>query len=152
MGEANNDATLQHAQSHVEFLLENSPLYAHLFGSISVTNASPSRVLVRLPLQQIHLNSKGGLHGSVSATLVDFIGGLAIACSDQRFNTGVSTDMHISFVGSARAGDVLEIEGRAEKVGGTLAFTRATIRKESKGGGEGDMVAIGSHTKFVKQR
>jgi len=149
-----NRNTYDHCNSHIVFLLGNSPLYRFLLTDIILVTASPGRVVVQLPLGNVHFNSKGGLHGSVSATLVDFIGGVSIASYDERSNTGVSTDMHISYVDSARAGDTIEIEGIAVKVGGTLAYTTATIRKveEGKEEGEGAVIAIGSHTKFVKQR
>lgn len=148
------DECFAHAESHVEFLLTNSPLYSHLFQNIQVTSASPTKVTCTLELQPHQLNSKGSFHGSCSAALVDFMGGLAIACYDQRQNTGVSTDMHISFIGGAKTGDTLDIEGRVNKCGGTLAFTSVTIRKleEGKPPGHGALVTTGSHTKFVKQR
>lgn len=62
--------------------------------------------------------------------------------------------MHISFAGGAKTGDTLDIEGRVDKCGGTLAFTSITIRKkeDGKAPGEGALVATGSHTKFVRQR
>lgn len=65
--------------------------------------------------------------------------------------TGVSTDIHVTFVSTAGEGDVLEIEGRADKVGGTLAFTSVEVRRvgEDWGGGRG-VVARGVHTKYVK--
>ncbi len=90
------------------------------------------------------MNSKGTLHGTVSACIVDCFGGLAIASTGLE-KTGVSTDIHITYVSAVKVGDVLEIEARANKVGGTMAFTTVEIRKE--GGG---MVAMGGHTKFIK--
>lgn len=147
-------STLEHAKDHVARLLPRSPLYGHLFSKIEVVEANPKCVLCHLHLESIHVNSLGGLHGSVSCTLIDFIGGLAIACSDNRDRTGVSVDMHISFIGSAKVGDNIEIEGCVSKVGGSLAFTEATIRKieQGKQRGEGSLVATGSHTKFVRER
>lgn len=144
---------LQHVKAHVAYLLENSPIYGHLLSTLEVTLATTDRVLVRLVLEPRHLNSKHILHGAVTATLVDFMGGLAIATHDCRDKTGVSADMHISYVGGAKLGDVLEIEGVAVKVGGSLAFTTVTLRKvPPASGGEGAVVAIGSHTKFVRSR
>lgn len=142
-----------HAEKHRGWLLQNSPLYAHLFQHIEVTSASPTKVTCTLELFPLHLNSKGSLHGSVSATLVDYMGGLAIACFDERDNTGVSTDMHISFIGGAKTGDTLDLEGRVEKCGDTLAFTTITIRKLEAGKpqGTGALVATGRHTKFVRK-
>lgn len=146
--------TLEHAKGHVARLLSKSPLYGHLFSEIEVVEANSTQVVCALHVEPLHMNSQGGLHGSVSCTLIDFIGGVAIACSDKRDKTGVSVDMHISFVGSAKAGDDIEIEGRVNKVGGSLAFTEATIRKIEPGKqrGEGSLVATGSHTKFVRER
>jgi acyl-coenzyme A thioesterase 13 len=69
------------------------------------------------------------LRGSLSATLVDLVAGLAITSTGAP-KTGVSTDLHVSFVGGARKGDTLWIEGIAERVGATLAFTRVRIEKE----------------------
>lgn len=85
---------------------------------------------------------------------MDFIGGVAIAAYDCRDSTGVSTDIHVTYLSSAKTGDVIEIEGRAEKVGGSLAFTECVIRKVVPGRGreEWPVVAKGSHTKFVRTK
>ena len=142
------EATEAHIKRHLSFLLSNSPIYAHLFSAARLQSATPGLVVIHLDLQSLHLNSKSSLHGSVSATLIDFMGGVAIASYDNRDNTGVSTDMHVSFLSGAKAGETLDIEGRVDRCGGTLAYTAVTIRKLSTG----DVVAMGSHTKFVKQR
>lgn len=151
------DSTLQHAKAHTAFLLANSPIYGHLLSTLEITAATPARVVARLRLEPPHLNSKHILHGAVTATLVDFMGGLAIAAHDGRERTGVSADMHISYVGAARLGDVLEVEGVPVKVGGSLAFTTVTLRRvvdgaQGAGEGVGNVVALGSHTKFVRQK
>ncbi|KAF2640077.1 Thioesterase/thiol ester dehydrase-isomerase [Massarina eburnea CBS 473.64] len=127
----------------------SSPIYQFLLDDVKLTYASKGVVRARLPLTKNHVNTHGGIHGSVSATLIDWVGGLAIAAWDNRDKTGVSTDIHISYVSSAKMGDSIEVEGFADKVGGTLAFTTATIRKivDDK---PGPTVATGSHTKFVK--
>lgn len=96
-----------------------------------------------------HLNSGGGLHGAVSATIVDAFGGLAISSTDGRERTGPSVDINISYLGMAGEGDVIEIEGRAEKVGGSLGFTEVRISKVAEGG-ERTLIVLGRHTKFVK--
>ncbi|EIW84718.1 thioesterase thiol ester dehydrase-isomerase [Coniophora puteana RWD-64-598 SS2] len=147
-------ATHAHVQTHINHLLHASPVYGHFFANVSLHSASPGRVVVHLPIERCHLNSKGSLHGAVSATLVDFMGGLAIAAYDSRDHTGVSTDMHVSFLGGAKEGETLEVEGRVDRCGGTLAYTSVVVRKldGEKGEGRGDVVSMGSHTKFVKQR
>lgn len=103
-------------------------------------------MIAELPVTENLLNSKNGLHGSVSATIIDWAGGMAIASTGLE-KTGVSTDIHVSYVSSAKLGDVLTIEGKVSKVGRNLGFTTVTIYK-----GKGDdmaVVAHGTHTKYV---
>ncbi|KAL6703638.1 hypothetical protein ACN47E_009498 [Coniothyrium glycines] len=140
---------LKHVEKFWQARKPSSPIYEFLLNDIKLTYASKGLVRARLLLEKNHVNTHGGIHGSVSATLVDWVGGLCIAAYDNRTKTGVSTDIHISYVSSAKVGDTIEIEGRAGKVGGTLAFTTATIWKivDDK---PGPVVAMGSHTKFVK--
>lgn len=63
--------------------------------------------------------------------------------------TGVSTDIHVSYLAGAKEGEVLEITGRSMKMGGTLAFVSAEISKVKDG--ERVVVATGLHTKYVRQ-
>lgn len=103
-------------------------------------------MVATLPVTANHLNSKGGLHGSVSATIVDWAGGMAIASTGLE-KTGLSTDIHVSYVSTAKSGDVLTIEGDVSKVGRNMGFTTVTIYK-----GEGEnktIVAHGTHTKYI---
>ena len=67
-----------------------------------------------------------------------------------REKVGASTDIHTSFVSTAKEGDLLKISARAAKVGGTLAFTTVEIEKVGENG-ESSIVTTGSHTKYVKQ-
>jgi acyl-coenzyme A thioesterase 13 len=142
---------LTHISSLWTTLLPASPIYTYLLSSLSITHATPGLVIARLTLSPTHLNSKGGLHGSVSATIVDCFGGLAIASHDLRSKTGASVDIHVSYLGTAGDGDEVEIEGRAEKVGGSLAFTNVNIFKVKGDGKRGVLVVAGRHTKFVRQ-
>ncbi|MCJ1405957.1 hypothetical protein MMC19_000022 [Ptychographa xylographoides] len=117
-----------------------------LLNEIEIVSARKGVVVARLLVLPVHLNSKGTLHGTVSACLTDWAGGLAIASTGLE-KTGVSTDIHTTFVSTAKESEWLEIEGRAVRVGGTLAFTTVEIRKTS----DGSIVSTGSHTKYVKQ-
>ena len=137
-------AELQHVRNYWATMLPSSAIYTFLLEDISLTSASKGNVTARLKLQPVHMNSKGSLHGTVSACIVDCFGGLAVA-STGLDKTGLSTDIHTTYVSTAKVGDILEIEGRASKVGGMMGFTTVEIRKE--GGG---VVAMGSHTKYVK--
>ena len=140
---------LLHVQKYWANMRRNSPLYEFLLSDIVLVSASRGVVVATLHVKECHLNSKGTLHGTVSACLTDWAGGLAIATHGLE-KTGVSTDIHTTFISTAKEGDVLEIEGRANKVGGTLAFTSVEIRKVGKDGAS-SVVSTGSHTKYVKQ-
>ncbi|KAF2478241.1 acyl-coenzyme A thioesteras-like protein 13 [Lindgomyces ingoldianus] len=147
--EASNPDILTHVERFWEGRKPHSPIYQFLLSDIKLTHASKGLVRARLLLTTNHVNAHGGIHGSVSATLIDWVGGMAIAAWDNRVKTGVSTDIHISYASSAKDGDWIEVEGKAGKVGGTLAFTTATITKVVDGK-PGPIIATGSHTKFVK--
>lgn len=123
-----------------------SPVYNFFFSQIEIVGAENGSMVAKLPVTENLLNSKNGLHGSVSATIVDWAGGMAIASTGLE-KTGVSTDIHVSYVSGAKLGDVLTIEGKVSRVGRNLGFTTVTIYK-----GEGDnmsIVAHGTHTKYV---
>lgn len=150
---ASSPATPEQRTAHIESLIErltaNSPIYSILVSSIQLVSTSPGVVTTRLALTPTHVNSRGGLHGAVSAALVDFTTGLSIAAWDLRATTGASVDMHMSYLSTAAVGDTLEIVATAERVGGSLAYTTARISKLVEGG-EPKLVTLGQHTKYVK--
>jgi len=103
-------------------------------------------MVAKLKVGPPHLNSKGGLHGSTSATIVDWAGGMAIATHGLE-HTGLSIDIHLSYISTAVEGDILTIEGTTTRIGQTLGFTTVNIFK-----GDDDKltpVATGSHTKYI---
>ena len=139
--------------SHIEKLVEKkmpgSPIYAFLLSSIRITSATKGHVIARLPLGENQMNSNGSLHGAVSAAIVDWAGGMAISSFDLREKSGVNVDIHVTYQSGAKLGEELEIEGLAERVGGSLAFTKINIYKV-EGDQRGKVVATGTHTKYVK--
>ncbi|KAL6712863.1 hypothetical protein ACLMJK_009575 [Lecanora helva] len=141
---------LENVQNVWSRLKENSPIYQLLLSDIKIATASTAgRVMAYLTVKPVHLNSKGSVHGTVSACLVDWAGGMAIAATGLD-KTGVSTDIHTTYVSTAGEGAFLEIEAEAKKVGKTLAFTTVEIRKMGDDGAR-DIVATGTHTKYVKR-
>jgi acyl-coenzyme A thioesterase 13 len=143
-----------HVEQLAYWLAQNSTIYNIFLSGIKVTSVVVGSVTSRLTLTPAHLNSKGGLHGAVSAAFIDFTTGLAIASWDLREKTGASVDMHISYLSSAAgAGDVVEIVATAEKVGGSMAFVTILIQKVEVVDGEEKrtIVTKGHHTKFVRQ-
>lgn len=123
-----------------------SPIYNFLLNDIEIFSAASGVMRARLRVLPVHLNSKGTLHGTVSACLTDWAGGMAIATVGLE-KTGVSTDIHTTYVSTAKEGDLIEIEARASKVGASLAFTTIEIRHAGEGGA---MICTGTHTKYVR--
>ncbi|CAG8513949.1 4875_t:CDS:2 [Paraglomus occultum] len=111
---------------------------------MKITQATHGRVSGEFTVGGKHLNRLGGLHGGVTSTIVDLGGSLAIA-SKGLFATGVSTDLNVTFVNSAKQGDVLLMEASCVKLGKTLAFTEINLRNKESG----NLIAQGRHTKFV---
>lgn len=142
---------LAHVQGVWEGIRPNSTIYRLLLSELEWVSAARGRVVVRLALRPEHLNSARTLHGSVSATIVDWAGGMAIASTGRR-RTGVSTDIHVSYVSAAREGDTVEVEAWVSRVGRSLAYTMVEIRKAVVGGedgAKGPVVCTASHTKYL---
>ena len=129
-------ARLTQVQTLMTTLLSKSPIYGLILSDIKLLRVVRGTVTLSLTLKATHLNSKGALHGAVSATIVDFVTGLAICSWDLREKTGASVDMHLSFLSAARAGDTVTIQSTAEKVGGSLAFVTIRISKVGDDGEE----------------
>jgi acyl-coenzyme A thioesterase 13 len=128
-----------------------SPIYDFLLSNQALTFVSASKGYFKahLILGTRHVNSQKTTHGSVTATLVDWAGGLAIATHGME-KTGTSVDIHVTYVSTAQVGDTIEIEGTANKVGRSMAFTSVKITKLVNGE-PGLIIATASHTKYIRQ-
>ncbi|KAL8951103.1 MAG: hypothetical protein Q9222_002907 [Ikaeria aurantiellina] len=141
------NAELQHVRNYWANMKPKSPIYSFLLNDITLVSATKGQIIAHLEVQHVHVNSKATLHGVVSSCLMDWAGGMAIA-STGLDSSGLSTDIHTTYVSVAREGDLLEIQGKAAHVGNSLAFTTVEIRHAGDGG---KVVAHGTHTKYVKR-
>ncbi|KAL9104689.1 MAG: hypothetical protein Q9163_000367 [Psora crenata] len=139
---------LEHVRGQWSVLKEKSPVYQFLLNNLEIVSARHGSIIAHLKVTKVHLNSKGTLHGTVSACLTDWAGGLAVVSTGLE-KTGVSTDIHTTYMSTAKEDDLLVIEGKATKVGATLGFTIVHIAKLDKDGRELP-VCTGTHTKYVK--
>ena len=115
-------AELAHVRSFWARMCPQSPIYTFLLKDLQLVSALHGTVKGHLELQHVHINSKGTLHGAVSACITDCFGGLAIASTGMD-QTGVSTDIHTTYVSSAKLGATLQIEAKAHKVGRSFGFS-----------------------------
>jgi acyl-coenzyme A thioesterase 13 len=142
-------AIFEHITDQIKNRTQASPIYAFLLSDVVLTHASKGLIVARLTLSTNHINSGGSLHGGVSATFVDWAGGTAIAAYGRRARTGVSVDIHVEYLASARLGEEIEMEGRADRVGGSLAYTTVSIYRV-RDGKRAEALVMGRHTKFVR--
>lgn len=140
---------LEHVKGVWEKMRGNSAIYDFLFTDVELVSATKGSVTARLVLGKNHVNSRGTIHGAVSAALVDWSGGLAIATHGLE-KTGASIDIHVTYIGTAQVNEMIEVEALANKVGRSVAFTTIRIRKLVDGV-PGPMVATASHTKYISQ-
>lgn len=156
---ASDTALFEQVVAYHEKKIAANPIYGFLLSNVEWTHASHGLVVARLKLEPCHMNSGGSLHGSVSATMADWMGGQAI-CSTftaeqheaRKGWTGVSVEIAVSYLGGAAVGEIIEIEGKADRVGSSLGFTSMGIWKVDENGKRGKVVALGKHTKYVRQR
>jgi acyl-coenzyme A thioesterase 13 len=89
----------------------NSPIYDFLLNDQNLTFISASQGVFKacLTLGAEHINSRKTIHGGVTATLVDWAEGLAIATHGMA-KTGATIDIHVTYISTARV-DTIEIEG-----------------------------------------
>jgi acyl-coenzyme A thioesterase 13 len=139
---------LDHVKGVWERMRGNSPIYDFLLSDVALISAAKGTLTAQLTLGKNHANSRGTIHGAVSATLIDWSGGLAIATHGFE-KTGPSVDIHVTYIGTAQVGETIEIEAIANKVGRSLAFTTIRICKLVDGK-PGPMVATASHTKYIQ--
>lgn len=133
-------------------ILEKSPVYSQLLSGITLVSCRPGFVEYAMPVQDIHLNSHKTLHGSTSATIVDFLGGPVIASMSSdplKVYRGVSTDMSIQYLSAAKSGETLRIIGRSKKTGRHLAWIGVEIWSARSDHAEARLAVEGSHTKFL---
>jgi acyl-coenzyme A thioesterase 13 len=142
---------LEHIKKVWEGMRGNSPIYDFLLGDQHLTFISASRgsFKAHLKLSANHVNSRKTIHGGVTATLADWAGGLAIATHGLE-KTGASVDIHVNYISTAYVGDLIEVEGTANKVGRSLAFTSVKLTKLDDGQ-LGPIIATASHTKYIRQ-
>jgi acyl-coenzyme A thioesterase 13 len=142
------NTVLDHTRRVAATQIENNPVYGFLLRDAAIIEASEGLVRAQLTLAPVHVNSRGSIHGAVTAALVDWSGSLAIVSHGME-KTGPSVDIHITYISTAVVGDVIEIVGTASKVGQSLGFTSVVISK-LRDGKPVAVVAKGSHTKYIR--
>ncbi|XP_050702977.1 acyl-coenzyme A thioesterase 13-like [Eriocheir sinensis] len=111
---------------------------------LCLVSAGQGRCSATVKVDKEHTNRTGNLHGGFTATLVDAVSTLALMTAEGG-SPGVSVNMNISYMKSAKIGEEILINAETLKLGKTMAFLDVDITNKDTGA----LVAKGSHTKFV---
>ncbi|KAL1455068.1 hypothetical protein WDU94_009188 [Cyamophila willieti] len=119
---------------------------------VNVIEAGDGKCVAEMKVAKEHTNTFGTLHGGMTATLVDYLSGCALlthknALSDESkiSHSGVSVDLHITYIRAAKLGEEIVIESNTRKCGKSLAFLDVLIKNKETGA----LVATGVHTKYI---
>lgn len=111
---------------------------------VCLVSAGNGRCLAKVKIEKEHTNRAGTMHGGFTATLVDAISTLALMTTEKG-TPGVSVNINMSYIRSAKTGEEILINAETLKVGKTMAFLDVDITNKETG----DLVARGSHTKYI---
>ncbi|KAF3444209.1 hypothetical protein FNV43_RR13899 [Rhamnella rubrinervis] len=111
---------------------------------LQVDLIEPGRLICTFKVPPRLLNSGNFLHGGATATLVDLVGSAVIYTLGAQL-TGVSVEINVSYLDAAYAGEQIEIEGKALRVGKAIGVISVELRKKKTG----KIIAQGRHTKYL---
>ncbi|XP_027837151.2 acyl-coenzyme A thioesterase 13-like isoform X1 [Aphis gossypii] len=119
---------------------------------VDLISAGNGQLIAEMVVEKQHTNVLGTLHGGFTATAVDVLSSMAVLTHprvvediDSAPNSGVSVDIHVSYLNSAKVGDRIVIDSETVKLGRNLAFLKVTLFRKD----DNVILARGSHTKFV---
>ncbi|KAG8481460.1 hypothetical protein CXB51_026295 [Gossypium anomalum] len=102
------------------------------------------RVLCSMKVPVRLLNPGNTFHGGATISLVDLVGS-AVILTYGLTSTGVSVEITLSLLDAAFANEEIEIEGRALRIGKTVAVVNVEFRKKSTA----KIFAQARHTKYL---
>ncbi|XP_046389953.1 acyl-coenzyme A thioesterase 13-like [Ischnura elegans] len=118
--------------------------FDRLLEKVSIVSAGEGRCLAEMVVEDKHLNRGGSMHGGFTALLVDTITTVALM-TDGKGVPGVSVNMNINYLKPAFPGEEILIDAKTKRVGKTMAFLDVDVKKKVSG----DLIATGSHVKFI---
>ncbi|XP_069880557.1 acyl-coenzyme A thioesterase 13 [Dipodomys merriami] len=121
-----------------------SPGFDRVLEKVTVVSAAPEKLVCEMKVEEQHTNKLGTLHGGLTATLIDSISTMALMCTE-RGAPGVSVDMNITYMSSAKIGEEVVITAHILKQGRTLAFASVDLTNKATG----KLIAQGRHTKHL---
>ncbi len=117
-------------------------------GLVCLDKSEPGRTIWRATIDERFLNPAGVVQGGFLAAMLDSaMGASAVSLIGERRVNVANTEMKVSFLRSARVGDVLTCTATVIKPGRVISFLEATIENA-----EGALVATASSTYLIRDR
>ncbi|XP_023304648.1 acyl-coenzyme A thioesterase 13-like [Lucilia cuprina] len=108
-----------------------------------VTGGGDGRCIGEFTVSKEHVNGFGTLHGGCAAAIIDNVTTYALMSTDA--HPGVSVDLHVSYLKSAKEGEIIIVDANTVKVGKNMAFIDCVLKKKS----DGSIVVKGGQTKYI---
>lgn len=104
-----------------------------------LTHWDPDRVVIEMPVEDLHLNGIGVVHGGVIGALIDTAGARAgIFCTvEGNTRSAMTVSLNVNLVGNVSEG-VLVTEARLRKAGKTIYVSSCDVHD-----GDGNLLATG---------
>ncbi|KAK8619290.1 hypothetical protein V6N13_133255 [Hibiscus sabdariffa] len=125
-----------HSPSFENFVMQGLGLRVEL--------VEQGRLLCSMKIPVRFLNPMNVLHGGATASLVDLVGSAVIHTYGLP-GTGVSVEITVSYLDIAFADEEIEIEGRALRIGKTVAVVNVEFRRKKTA----RILAQARHTKYL---
>ncbi|RZC32281.1 4HBT domain containing protein, partial [Asbolus verrucosus] len=119
--------------------------FDRIMHKIKILSVGDGKCLAQLKVDDDHINPMGGLHGGMSATLLDCVSSYALMSKDGPTFRHVSVDIYLNYLKTAKINDDLLIDASVVKRGDQLAFLQAEIKNKTTG----DVLVKCANTKSI---
>ncbi|XP_025198397.1 acyl-coenzyme A thioesterase 13-like [Melanaphis sacchari] len=147
----NSNKALETVRKILNFSIKRNG-HDRVLEKVNITSVGNGQCIAEMVVEKQHTNAYGTLHGGFTASAVDILSSMAMLTHprvveniDSAPNSGVSVDIHISYLNSAKIGDRVVINSETIKLGRNLAFLKVTLLRKD----DNVVIAQGTHTKFV---
>jgi acyl-coenzyme A thioesterase 13 len=127
---------------------KNTKTFCSVLEKVKIVSIGEGKCRAEFKVEEIHTNPMGGLHGGMSATLVDTLSTYTLTATLGRPKvSSVTIDMHVSYLKGAKVGDEILINANMVKTGKSMAFFEVEIRNKISG----DILVKGKQSQFLVQ-
>ncbi|XP_044733667.1 uncharacterized protein LOC123296270 [Chrysoperla carnea] len=119
--------------------------FAQSLQKVNILSCENGKLKAEFKVDETMTNHYGTLHGAFSSLILDNLTSYALVTHPKAKSAGVSANMYIEYLKTAKIGQVLEVDAIAIKVGNILGFTEMALKDKETG----QLIVKGTHTKFV---